>query len=84
MPVDLVLYSRPGCHLCDDMLAALEDMDVNRHLNVTIVNIDDDPGLRNAFDMRIPVLARADTREIICESRLDETAVLTCLGKIRE
>ena len=72
MTVELVLYSRPGCHLCDDMLMALRALDSRRNLRVTVVNIDDDPALRDAYATRIPVLARADTQEVLCESRLDE------------
>lgn len=80
MTVRLILYSRPGCHLCDDMLSALQELDQEQELQVSVVNIDDDPALRNTYARRIPVLVRADTRQILCESRLDEAAVMSCLS----
>lgn len=79
MTVQLVLYSRPGCHLCEEMLSALEAIDDKRQLSVAVVNIDEDPALRNAFAARIPVLARSDTQEILCEYQLDSAAVKACL-----
>lgn len=79
MAVELVLYSRPGCHLCDEMLSELNSLDDKRQLHVTVVNIDDDPALRNAFSARIPVLARADTQQVLSEHYLDKAAVLSCM-----
>ncbi|HVL52481.1 MAG TPA: glutaredoxin family protein [Actinomycetota bacterium] len=49
---DVVLYSKPGCCLCDDAKAALEiagtafrEVDISR-----------DPGLMNEFGVSIPVV----------------------------
>lgn len=61
------------------MLAALQGMDLKQEIALSVINIDDDPALLARFAWRIPVLVRADNREILCESRLDEAAVLSSL-----
>lgn len=75
---ELALYSRPGCHLCDDMAAALQPLLDAAGARMSIINIDADPQLREQFDWRIPVLALDG--EIVCEGRLDEDAVRDALG----
>jgi glutaredoxin len=51
-PLQVVLYTREGCHLCEDALGVLE-----RHgLHPTIVDIDTDPQLQSRFDTCIPVV----------------------------
>jgi len=48
----IVLYSRQGCHLCDDAAAALK-----RHgLVFEVVDVDADPGLRQRYDACVPVV----------------------------
>ena len=73
---ELVLYSRPGCHLCDDMHAELRAM-LPADCRVRVVNIDDDPALRDRFGLRIPVLAMDG--DVLCEARLDADAVQDAL-----
>ncbi len=55
-PVPLVLYTRPGCHLCDEMKAQIERARVARTWTLTEVDIDGDDALREAYDRSIPVL----------------------------
>ena len=48
----VVLYTRRGCHLCDDARAVLE-----RHgLQPRLVDIDADPTLRQRFNECVPVV----------------------------
>ena len=48
----IVLYSRLGCHLCDDAAAALK-----RHgLEFELVDVDADPELRKRYDECVPVV----------------------------
>jgi len=68
----LVLYHRPGCHLCEQMLAAIY-VAYGDELEVKLVNVDADPMLRERYGLRVPVLTGGG-REI-CEARLDEAAV---------
>jgi glutaredoxin len=55
--VSLVLYGRPGCHLCDDALAVLERVRAERPFDLRTVNIEDDDALLRAYLERIPVVA---------------------------
>jgi glutaredoxin len=52
----LVLYTRPGCHLCEDLKALCERMGEEFPIELTEVNIDDHPALRTQYDQEIPVL----------------------------
>jgi thiol-disulfide isomerase/thioredoxin len=55
-PLQLELYTRPGCHLCDDLRAICERLGEEFPLRLTEVNIDSDPALRARYDLEIPVL----------------------------
>ncbi|HEX4299431.1 MAG TPA: glutaredoxin family protein [Gammaproteobacteria bacterium] len=68
----LVLYHRPGCHLCEQMLAALY-VTYGDEIEISLVDVDSDPALKQRFGTRIPVLAAED--KVICEARLDEAAL---------
>jgi hypothetical protein len=68
----LVLYHRPGCHLCEQMLAALY-VTYGDEIEVALANVDSDPALKERYGTRIPVLAAGD--RVICEARFDEGAV---------
>ncbi|WP_353190967.1 glutaredoxin family protein [Pandoraea pnomenusa] len=67
------LYGRKWCHLCDDMLAALEAMRPAWDFSVTVVDVDSDPLLEAKYDEIVPVLALGE-REL-CRYRFDPAAV---------
>ncbi|MEQ1898087.1 MAG: glutaredoxin family protein [Vicinamibacterales bacterium] len=52
----LTLYSRPGCHLCDEMKAVVDLVAARVPLSLEIINIDDDPALTERYGLEIPVL----------------------------
>lgn len=53
----VTLYGRPGCHLCSDALALLEDIRAaGSHFEIDEVNIETDPELHRRFLERIPVI----------------------------
>ena len=54
--ITLTLYSRPGCHLCDDMNAIVDRVARSVPLNVDIVDISTDPQLEARYGVEIPVL----------------------------
>lgn len=54
--IALTLYSRPGCHLCDDMKAVIARVARTVPLTLTEVDISTDPGLDSRYGMEIPVL----------------------------
>jgi len=68
----LVLYHRRGCHLCEQMLAAIYGT-YGDEVEVELVDVDTDPALKERYGLRIPVLAAGG--RVICEARLDEAAL---------
>ena len=56
----LTLYSRPGCHLCDDARAALERVRARAPFTLREVNIETDDSLHSRYVERIPVVALGD------------------------
>ncbi|WP_374625461.1 glutaredoxin family protein [Pandoraea sp.] len=73
----LTLYGRKWCHLCDDMLAALEAMRPTWDFSVTVVDVDSDPALEAQYDEIVPVLALGDHE--LCRYRFDAAAVVAAL-----
>jgi glutaredoxin len=55
-PRDVTLYSRPGCHLCDEMKTQIAPLVLKFHANLREINIDDDPVLRQRYNEEVPVL----------------------------
>jgi len=55
-PRDVTLYSRPGCHLCDQAKAVITP--VLREFGVVLreVNIDEDPILKDRYGWDVPVI----------------------------
>lgn len=78
MTAMLVLYSRPGCHLCEDMERALEPLLRSIPASLEVIDVDSDPKLRSRYGLRVPVLALDG--HIVCEARLDADAVRDALG----
>jgi len=56
----LVLYSRPGCHLCEALLEDLEPM-LGGHVAVEVVDVDSSVALERRYGLRIPVLVAGET-----------------------
>lgn len=74
----LTLYSRTYCHLCDDMLAALENLRSEFSFTVAVVDVDADPVLEAKYDELVPVLVAEDQK--LCHYFLDEAAVRAFLA----
>ena len=51
----VTLYSRPGCHLCDDARAVIERVADDLGVGWEERSIDDDPELQRAYGEQIPV-----------------------------
>ena len=52
----LVVYSKPGCHLCDEMKAVVARVGRSRPLVVEEVDISGDAALEALYGLEIPVL----------------------------
>ena len=55
-PRAITLYTRPGCHLCEDAKALIEPMLGEFGATLREVNIDEDAVLRQRYDTEIPVI----------------------------
>jgi hypothetical protein len=51
----VVLYSKPGCHLCEDAAAVISRVCDALSASWTEVNISDDPELFRRYSQEIPV-----------------------------
>ncbi|MEI7624932.1 MAG: glutaredoxin family protein [Actinomycetota bacterium] len=60
---DVILYTKPGCHLCDDARVVLDRVRVDLPFGLLEVDINSDEELFSAYFDRIPVL-RIDGEDI--------------------
>ena len=67
---EVVLYGRPGCHLCEDAREALERVRARIPFLLREVDITDDDALHKRYLERIPVVAVG--REELFEYFVDE------------
>jgi glutaredoxin len=56
--IALTIYSRPGCHLCDEMKAAVRRVArwVTAPITIEEIDISTDPDLEARYGLEIPVL----------------------------
>jgi hypothetical protein len=67
----VVLYSKPGCHLCDDARGLLDGWGIAYEV------IDSDP----RYDLRVPVV-EVDGR-VVAEAPIDERVLARALPRAR-
>jgi thiol-disulfide isomerase/thioredoxin len=76
----LVLYSRQYCHLCDDMLAALEALRDELVFGLEVIDVDAEPELERRYNELVPVLMHGE-REL-ARWRLDTSDLRAYLRNI--
>ena len=54
--IEVVVYSKPGCCLCDEVKAKLETLQASHAFNLRAVNILEDPEAYQKFEEEIPVV----------------------------
>lgn len=56
--IAIAIYSRPGCHLCEEMKAVVQKVARRENAPVTIdeIDISTDPSLESRYGLEIPVL----------------------------
>jgi hypothetical protein len=82
--VRFILYSRSYCHLCDDLLQALDVFRQGHAFSVEVIDVDADPALVAQYDELVPVLfgVRADEApRQLCHYFLNENIVREFLGE---
>ncbi len=76
----LVVLSREGCGLCQDMLHALAELERSQSLPpVTVVDVDSDPELTRQFGLKVPVLLLDGS--VICHYTLNSKELLRLVSR---
>ena len=52
----VTIYSRLGCHLCDDAENVLESMREELNFEIEVINIDEDAELVKLYSDQVPVI----------------------------
>ena len=80
--IELILYSRPQCHLCDEMKVVIDQVRADYDLRLSEVDIDTDPELQRKYTNDIPVLLVNDMpafrwrlQEVELRARLDRALI---------
>ncbi|MGO9933514.1 MAG: glutaredoxin family protein [Steroidobacteraceae bacterium] len=76
-----MLYSRPGCALCEEMLSELAALPAAAGIGVEVIDIDGKPAARERYGHKIPVLLFDG--ELVCHGRLDREEVHKALAHRR-
>ncbi|WP_394809793.1 glutaredoxin family protein [Nitrosomonas sp.] len=79
----LIVYGREDCHLCQDMILALKNLQEQVSFEFQVVDIDSNPELIALYGEKIPVLMSPLTNQMICHYFLDVAALDDYLGKFR-
>jgi glutaredoxin len=77
----LTVYSRSQCHLCEDMITALQRLQAANSFDFHTVDVDRDPALERRYGDKVPVLAYGD-REL-CHYRLEVAVITAFLAEFR-
>jgi glutaredoxin len=81
MSAEVVLYSRPGCHLCEEALEALVDLHRGGYrFELREVDIESDEALLRGMLERIPVVEV--NGEVVSELVLDQASVTARLDTV--
>jgi glutaredoxin len=60
--IDVTIYSRQGCHLCDEMKAVVERVGQSVAIAVEEIDVSTDPVLEARYGGEVPVLLVGDTK----------------------
>ena len=75
----LTLYSKPGCHLCEELRALLDELQPELRCAIEEIDITTDRSLFERYRYEIPVLWK-DGREV-ARGRIGDRELLSLLGR---
>lgn len=75
----LDVYSRKGCHLCDELVEALLPL-VHGRLALVVHDVDSRADWQAAYATRVPVVEYDG--EFVCQYHLDADALARILGNL--
>ena len=79
MTARIVVYSRDGCHLCDELVAELDALLAPRGVTWQLQDVDADPATRRRFGLKVPVVTLDGG--LVCHGRLDSAELLERLAR---
>jgi glutaredoxin-like protein DUF836 len=74
-----VLYSRPGCGLCEELRAELAEVPAAEGYPIDVIDVDSDAAARVRYGHKVPVLLFAG--ELVCHGRLDREELAKALAQ---
>lgn len=77
----LTVYSRSYCHLCEDMITALRELQGRCRFRLDVVDVDSDPALESRYGDKVPVLVR--NGDELCHYRLEASVITALLADFR-
>ena len=75
--ISVTIYSRPGCHLCDDMKAVVQNVARTIPLSLEEIDISTDAALEAEYGLEIPVLLVEGKKA--AKYRIEEGALIRLL-----
>ncbi len=76
---ELTVLSREWCHLCHELVEALEPIALELGWSVRVVDVDEDPVLEERWNEWVPVVLAGEVE--LCHHHLDEAAIRAhCTG----
>lgn len=78
----VVIYSKPGCYLCDEAKAAIQAAGCAGQFTLEEVNIETDPDLMRRYRFEIPVVTFDGTEKF--RQRLSSEEFRDALQRVRE
>jgi glutaredoxin len=79
--IRLTIYSRPGCHLCDEMKEVVRRVSVSVPLALDEIDISGDAELERLYGVDIPVLMVGGKK--LAKYRIEESELLRVLASGR-
>jgi hypothetical protein len=80
LPDGLVVLSRDGCHLCEQMLQELAGLERAAAIPpVKVLDVDSDPAMARQYGLKVPVLLLDGS--VICHYTLNSNELLRLLGR---
>lgn len=80
MKPQFTVYTRLGCHLCEDLLQQLQVLQTDHRFEYITVDVDADPRITQQYAALVPVVVLGDRQ--ICHYFLDQAALLQALADI--
>ena len=74
---EIIVYSRRGCHLCEDLLEELEPLTRGR-ATIRVLDVDAKPEWAELYGLLVPVVYYAGSE--VCRYHLDRGKVLALLA----